>query len=612
LLGDDPSLEPLKKLLIERTERNPFFLEESVHTLVETAALAGERSAYRLTRPVEQLTIPASVQALLAARIDRLAPEAKRLLQAAAVIGKDVPLPLLLAVADAPEPAVRAVLTHLQAAEFLYETRLFPDLEYTFKHALTHEVASGGLLHERRRALHARIAEAIERLAPERVAEQAERLAHHALRGELWEKAVAYLRQAGLRAMAQAAYREAIAQLEQALGAVRRLPATRQTTERTIDILIDLWNALETDWARQGEPLHEAEVLARALGDQHRLARIATFIGNWCLVTGDYDAAVRFGQEGLSIAHTLGDRSIEVEATSWLGLTYNARGEFSDAATLFERNVVMLEGDLRSERFGTPFIQSAFSGAFLADVLSQLGRFDEAIEHAEAAVRIAEAADHPLTLFPGVFFLGLAHLRRGDLPRATRVLERCLDLCRTWQFVDRTPEATATLGTAYGLAGRADEALPPMVAGAVEAFRSRLYHHRPGLILLCAGTTCLAAGRIDEAASHAREALALTRRLGGRASEAHALCLAGDVALTAGAEDAEGYYREALALASALGMRPLQAHCHRGLGTLYSETGQLDQAHAELSAAIDMYRDMEMTFWFPETAAKLALQRHLI
>ncbi len=203
---------------------------------------------------------------------DRLAPEAKRLLQAAAVIGKDVPMPLLLAIADAPEPAVRAELTHLQAAEFLYETRLFPDLEYTFKHALTHDVAYGGLLHDRQRALHARIAEAIERLSTDRLAEQAERLAHHALRGELWEKAVAYLRQAGLRALARAANREAIPHLEQALATLRRLPETRETTELTIDIHIDLRNALSSlsEWARVGEHLHEAEVVVRTLGDQHR------------------------------------------------------------------------------------------------------------------------------------------------------------------------------------------------------------------------------------------------------------------------------------------------------------------------------------------------------
>ena len=177
LLGTDADLRPLKALLVERTEANPLFVEESVRALVETAALAGERGAYRLTRPVAELRIPATVQAILAARIDRLAPEAKRLLQAAAVIGKDVPMPLLLAIAESPEPEVRAELAHLQAAEFLYETRIFPDLEFTFKHALTHEVAYGGLLHERQRILHARITETIERLATERGAEHSERLA---------------------------------------------------------------------------------------------------------------------------------------------------------------------------------------------------------------------------------------------------------------------------------------------------------------------------------------------------------------------------------------------------------------------------------------------------
>src|SRR5262249_33255339 len=276
LLGPAANLAPLKRLLVERTEANPLFLEESVRALVETGVLAGERGAYQLTRPVESLTIPATVQAILAARIDRLEPETKRLRQAAAVIGMDVPPPLLLAIADTPEPAVRAELTHLQAAEFLYETRLFPDLEYTFKHALTHEVTYQGLLHDRQRALHARIAEVIEQLAPERMAEQAERLAHHALRGELWEKAVRYLRQAGLRAMARGANREAVAHLEQALGALRRLPEGRETTELTVDLHFDVRQALLPlgDRTRMGEHLQEAEGLARALGDPHRLALV--------------------------------------------------------------------------------------------------------------------------------------------------------------------------------------------------------------------------------------------------------------------------------------------------------------------------------------------------
>jgi class 3 adenylate cyclase len=187
LLGHDASLAPLKQDLIERTEGNPFFLEESVRALVETGVLVDERGAYRLAKPLQELQVPDTVQAVLTARIDRLSPEDKRLLQTAAVIGTDVPFTLLRAIADVPEEALHRGLADLQAAEFLYETRLFPTPEYTFKHALTHEVAYGNLLQERRRALHARIVATIEALAGDRLAEQVEHLARHALRGEVWD-----------------------------------------------------------------------------------------------------------------------------------------------------------------------------------------------------------------------------------------------------------------------------------------------------------------------------------------------------------------------------------------------------------------------------------------
>jgi predicted ATPase len=139
LLGADPSLGPLTPLLIARTEGNPFFLEESVRTLVETGVLLGASGAYRLAQALPTIQMPATVQAVLAARIDRLPPEEKRLLQTAAVVGTEVPLPLLQAIADMPEAVLHHGVAHLQAAEFLYETRLFPEPVYTFKHALTHE-----------------------------------------------------------------------------------------------------------------------------------------------------------------------------------------------------------------------------------------------------------------------------------------------------------------------------------------------------------------------------------------------------------------------------------------------------------------------------------------
>ena len=209
LLGGDPELQPLTRLLIERTEGNPFFLEESVRTLVETGALIGERGAYRLTGPAAVVKVPVTVEAVLAARIDRLPPEEKRLLQTSAVIGKDVPEAMVQAVAEMREEDLRRGLAHLQAAEFLYETSLFPEPVYAFKHALTQEVAYGSLLHDQRRALHARVLAAMEDAGHGRLSLNTERLAHHALKGEDWGRAVQYLHLAGRRAIAEARYASA-------------------------------------------------------------------------------------------------------------------------------------------------------------------------------------------------------------------------------------------------------------------------------------------------------------------------------------------------------------------------------------------------------------------
>ena len=272
LLGTDAGLDPLKQLLIERTEGNPLFVEESVRALVETGALTGARGSYQLAHDLPAIHVPGTVQAILTARIDRLPPEEKRLLEIAAVIGKDFPLALLLAVADENEETLRRGLAHLQTAEFLYETRLFPDLEYTFKHALTHEVAYGSLLHGRRRDLHARIVETMERLYGDRLGEQIERLAHHALCGEVWEKAVHYLRQAGLKAAARSALPEAQVWFDQALGALAALPESPSTLEQGFEIRLELRTVLVQlgEARRRLEHVREAETLAERLNDDRR------------------------------------------------------------------------------------------------------------------------------------------------------------------------------------------------------------------------------------------------------------------------------------------------------------------------------------------------------
>jgi predicted ATPase/class 3 adenylate cyclase len=609
LLGDDPSLVPLTRLMIERTEGNPFFLEESVRALVETGVLVGERGASRLAKPLESLQVPATVQAVLAARIDRLPPEEKRLLQTAAVIGTEVPFALLQAIGEPSEEELRSGLSHLQAAEFLYETSLFPELEYTFKHALTHEVAYGSLLHERRRALHASIVAASERLYVDRLPERVEQLAQHAFRGEMWDKAVAYCRQAGTKAYARSALREAVVCCEQALAALRHLPESRATQEQAIDLRFDLRPAL---WSlgemRQGlDYLREAATLAKALDDQPRLGRVSAYMCRYLREMGDHDGAVESGQHALAVAETLGDFALQVMAHNNLGEACHTLGNYRQALELLRGNVESLAGDLIRERFGMIGLPAVASRAWLSRCLAELGAFPEASTHGEEAVRIAEAVDHPNSLIVAYLGVGFLSLRQRNLSRAISVLERGLDLCRVFNILLWFPETAAALGCAYACAGRITEALPLLE----EAEQRDVAMGTTGGYALRVGylsEAYLLAGRMQEAAQLAERALDLARAHKERGHEAWALRLLGEITAHQAPleiESAEAHYRQALALAEELGMRPLVANCHLGLGTLHSRTGKVDQAHTDLAAAMALYRAMEMTFWLPQAEAAL-------
>jgi predicted ATPase len=330
LLGEDSTVASLGPLLIERTEGNPFFLEESVRALVETGALAGERGAYRLAAPLTDVQVPPTVQTILAARIDRLPPEEKRLLQSAAVIGKDMPFALLAAITDQPEDAVRRRLIHLQAAEFLYETSLFPDTEYTFKHALTHEVAYRSILKERRREMHARIVEAIERLYASFLAEHVERLVDHAVRGEVWDKAAAYGARAGTRALDRSAHaRTAKAFFETALEALGHLPESRETLEQGIEVRFRLGTPLFALGAGEAYLSRSAEAVAIAerLGADDQLVRALALQTNAFWFAGDNARALESGHRAIAIAEKVGHRVQLIHACMNLGLVCRTVGD---------------------------------------------------------------------------------------------------------------------------------------------------------------------------------------------------------------------------------------------------------------------------------------------
>lgn len=611
LLGDDGGApgqlprQPLIQLLMARTQGNPFFLEESVRTLVETGLLVGAPGAYRLAQPVTTLHVPATVQAVLAARLDRLPPEDKRLLQTAATIGTDVPWPLLQAIAELSEAELNRGLARLQAAEFLYETRLFPEQEYTFKHALTHEVAYGSLLQERRRGLHARIVEALEGLAGDRGTEQVERLAQHALRGELWDKAVTYCRDAGRKALLRSANREAVLSFEQALLALTHCPASWALHELAIDVRLTLSTALLplAEFSQMSEHLGAAEALAQALGDPLHLGQVAMQMAQYFWLMGDPERALAVAHRALTIRPE--DIAFQSGVHLRLAASYYAIGDYHRALQASAWNITALEGELLYQRYGVVIISVA-SRNWLSLCCAELGTFREGMSRANEALQVAEVVNDPFSLVQTYRNLGSLAMYQGDVPRAMPLLERAMELCQGWDIASLFPYVAAALGLAYALSGHLALGIPLLE----QAVASRgVAMGRYALVVAWLGEAYLLAGRLEEAMPCAERALALARTHKERGHEAWALRLLGAVQAqgdTPAMAQAATSYQQALALAEELGMRPLQAHCHRGLGTLYGQTGQREMARTALSIALELYRAMGMTFWLPQVETALA------
>jgi class 3 adenylate cyclase/tetratricopeptide (TPR) repeat protein len=574
LIGPAQSLALLRTLLIQRSGGNPYFLEEIVRTLTETRVLVGEPGAYRLAGRLEDLQVPATVQAVLAARIDRLPYDEKRLLQSAAVIGLDVPFALLEAVAGLPGEGLRSALAHLQAAGFLEETRLFPDLEYRFRTALARDVAYESLLREQRRALHVRIVEAIETLYSDRLTSWIDQLAHHALRGESWSKAEIYNQQVGQRALARVANAEAVRAFEAALQAVGRLAQTRETLARAIDLRLELRPPL-LQLGRLDDVLtvsREAERLARELGDEQRLARVYTYLVNYHYLKGEMNAALDYGARCLAVGEATGDVALQTLARQYLGQSYHVQGDYSRAESVLHENLTALE----ASPAGTPYVASC---AWLAFSLVERGDLPAAHACLDRALRAALASQHGYVQAIAWTFAGLVAIKEGHLAQAVLPLERSLELSRRKGLRMWEPIPSSLLGLAFVRMGHVSEGLRLLEESVAlsQELGIRAYF---SLWMLHLAEGYLAAGKPPRAAEMARGALELARASGERGHEAYAHHLLGEIAVRGDApalDEALEHYQTALGLAEKLGMRPLVGWAHLGLRAALAGAGR----HAE-------------------------------
>lgn len=591
-LGDDSSLRVLREMLIERTQGNPFFLEESARTLIESGALVGSRGGYRLVTPLTAIALPVTVQSVLAARIDRLGPEDKRLLQSASVIGKDFSLTLLNEISDADADTLQRGLDNLQSAEFVYETRLFPDPEYTFKHALTHDVAYGGLLAERRQALHASILEAIERQHAGRIIEHVDRLAYHAGRGEVWHKAHGYGLQAGRKALAQSANRAALDAFQLALAALEHLPETSEAIAENIDIRFALRDAhfVVGDMAPILPHLEKAQALAERIGDRERLALAAVYESGYYWIEGKNQLAFEAGMRGLATAEELDSWELRGLAHYRVGQALLFLGNHADAADHLRKSVAALDHDAGRELFRFGGLALAFVTSFTAWTLAEIGEFAESEAVGLMGFELAAKANHAYSMTAACF--GLAHgwIRQGRFADAIRVLEQGVEQTKLHSVEATVDPVVTRLIYAYARAGQIEQAHRLGDGHEVLSFAllSSFYFILPAI--------GLGPDRIDASLRKAREVREMAILRGERGSLAWMEHLLGDIAMASNPPDlveAESRYLAAAAIADELGMRPLAMECHFGLGEVARSAGREEKALSEFGSALALAQDMQ-------------------
>ncbi|NVK42022.1 MAG: AAA family ATPase [Oceanospirillaceae bacterium] len=532
LLGDDPSLSALKPLIMQQTEGNPFFIEEVVQTLVEEQVLSGELGIYRLEKTPASLQIPTTVQGVLTARIDRLAADEKALLQTLAVIGKEFPWSLVQQVVERPDDELRRLLSRLQAGEFLYERPAFPEVEYTFKHALTQEVAYGSLLTERRNRLHERTANAIETLFHDQLEERCSELAHHYGCSGNIPKAVEYLGRAGEQALHRSANAEAAGHLQFALELLGRLPDTPGRAQQELGLQLALgpvWMALRGYAASEVETVYNRALeLSRQCGDVPAGFVALLGLDAYYIVRGELRPGREIAEELLSLATRSEDTGLLLEARGALGAVFFQLGDLARCKDELEQGLALYDPQ---QHGGHAFLYGLDPGvlclSYLALTQALMGASTEAGARNDESLALAQQLAHPNSL---AFVLLIAaqveqlHLRG---PKVRMHAEAAVELSTEQGFQSSLANGWILRGWALAAEGNVDEGIEQLRRGlaAYRATGSEIFvTHFLGLL----ADALRMAGKAGEALPVLDEALALVERTRERFYEAELYRLRGE------------------------------------------------------------------------------------
>jgi class 3 adenylate cyclase/tetratricopeptide (TPR) repeat protein/ribosomal protein L40E len=601
----------LKNLILTTSAGNPLFMEEFTHSLLENGSIQRKDHQYVLARKASEIAVPDTIQAIIAARMDRLEDNLKRTMQVASVIGRDFAYRILQTITGMRED-LKSHLVNLQGLEFIYEKSLFPELEYIFKHALIQEVAYSSLLIKRRKEIHQRIGKAIEDIYADRLEEFYEALAHHYSMSDNHEKAFHYLRLSSIKAGASNSVVESVRFGKEAIAALGQMPPTDENKRRGIEMRLMLTGPINiTSPSDAQQMMEEGARVAEEVGDYRSLANLYGTLGLSRTLQGDPIGGRRYGEKAFEAAERTGDvvlvaancveliqacmsmgayaRIIQVapgvldllekehlEKRSDLGKYYNlnlysmikaAYGMSLGCLGDMEKGLLHCEDACRFAEEVTNVYAVASVEHRCSELLLFKGDAKGVIEHANKSTRFAEQGQFTLTLWPTPALLGWADYFLGELDTARQHFEKRLEIYRSTQYPAMVPEAC------YGLA------LVSLDLGDVEAARS-----------------------------HIEESLELARKYGYRHQEGRSIAALGMVmgkAYPSQIAEAEGLILDGIRMLEELKVKPYQAEGYLYLGELYSDMGQKEKALASLKKARQMCQEMGMDYWLARTEKAL-------
>jgi class 3 adenylate cyclase/tetratricopeptide (TPR) repeat protein len=587
LLGENVELDPLKRLIAERTGGNPFFIEEIVQALFDEGALM-RNGAVKVTRSLSQLRLPPTVQGILAARIDRLSAAQKDLLQTLAVIGRESPLELISQIVAPANTQLEQMLTQLQAGEFIYEQPASTGVEYVFKHALTQEVAYSSLLIERRKLLHERTGQALELMFANQLDDHLTQLALHYSHSDNLDKAIEFLGRAGQQAIERSAHADAITNLSAAINLLQKLPDSPARDQRELRLQLVCAQALIPlkgfDAAEVERACIRARELCKRLGDPPEL--FAATVGLWYVyyLRGDWQTAYELAEQLLRLGQSSDDSTRLMLAQGPMGDTLASMKEFRRAREHLEMGVSLYDHE-RHQRFrGTGVDPGVNDLSYLAVVLWSLGYPDRALDRGNKALALANASSHPHSLAFARSFVGRVHQYRGETLIGQKIAEDQIAQSAKHGFSHWLAQGTCERGAALAAQGHNEEGIVQMREG-LAALRANAA--RPQFLWRLA-QACMKTDRFDEGLSALREALAIT----GEDSDVHRvkgeLLLAQDHSRIA---EAQKCLEWAIELARKHSARSVELRATMSLAQLLAKQGRREEAHTILA---------EIYSWFTE------------